>query len=167
MMSLYWKRVALLAGILGVAGLLLAGGRGLAGSRGAAGRGGLKGGEAVQTHQEGLRVRVIGDEGILLVYDAANPPSNPRARRGYLAYWNDYQTESLYVYGRLLLEPAGVGQALLNLERDLGIDVDALAAADMRVAPALQEAAPFPATPVRPLRVHPPLIGNTSLTPDG
>ena len=146
MMTLFYrKRVALLAGILGVAGLLLAGGRGLAGSRGADARAGLKGADAAQTHQDGLRVRVVGDEGIFLVYDSANPASNPRPQAGYLAYWNDFETETLYVYGRLLFEPADVGQALLSLERDLGIDVDALAAADMRVEPALQEAASYPA----------------------
>ena len=133
MMSRFLKRFALLAGILGVAGLLLAGGRGLAGSRRADARAGLKRGEEVQTHQEGLRIQVIGDEGILLVYDAVNPPADPRPRRGYLAYCDDYQTESLYVYGRLLFELVDVGQALLNLELELGIDVDALSAADMRV----------------------------------
>ena len=138
MTFLYRKRVALLASILGVAGLLLAGGRGLAGSRRADTLAGLKRGEEAQNHQNGLRIRVIGDEGIFLVYDAANPSSNPRPQAGYLAYWNDFETETLYVYGRLLFEPADVGQAMLRLERDLGIDVDALAAADTRVEAVVQ-----------------------------
>lgn len=45
-----------------------------------------------------------------------------------MAYWNDFATETLYVYGRLLLTQVDVAQALVNLDRDLGIDASVLGA---------------------------------------
>jgi len=73
-----------------------------------------------------LRMRVRTDHGTLVVYDAAVPAAHPRDRAGYVAYWNDWGTERLYVFERLIFAPADTAAAIFALERDLGIDGTAL-----------------------------------------
>ena len=57
----------------------------------------------------------------------AHPAATARNHPGYLAYWNDFETQQLYVFGRLVFTEVDVGHALVNLNRDLGIDSTALA----------------------------------------
>ncbi|MCH7885659.1 MAG: hypothetical protein IIC01_10465, partial [Planctomycetes bacterium] len=73
-----------------------------------------------------MRLRVISTQGVFLVYDAARPAGEARSAPGFVAYWNDFATETLYVYDRLLLTQVDAAQALLNLERDLDIDAGLL-----------------------------------------
>ena len=73
-----------------------------------------------------MRLRVISTQGVFLVYDAARPAGKPRGTLGFVAYWNDFATETLYVYDRLLLTRVDAAQALVNLERDLDIDARVL-----------------------------------------
>ena len=85
-----------------------------------------------------MRLRVISTQGVFLVYDAARPAGEAHGTPGFVGYWNDYQGEALYVYPQLLFERIEVGHALLNLERDLGIDVGVL----IERQPMLQRALP-------------------------
>jgi hypothetical protein len=75
--------------------------------------------------------------GVFLVYDAVLPPESPEASAAYLAYWRDFESGRVYVYGRLLFEGVDVGHALLNLEADLQIDPGVITG----TAPFLEEAA--------------------------
>ncbi len=56
------------------------------------------------------------------------PAEDSRVSPGYLAYWRDNAEGKLYVYGRLLFEPHDVSAALLNLERNLDVASEPLAA---------------------------------------
>ena len=76
------------------------------------------------------RVRVITPGGVFLIYAAAMPADRPRKQPGFLAYWNQFGADQSYVYGRLLTRPADVGDALLALEAEFGVDTVMLAMAD-------------------------------------
>jgi len=88
---------------------------------------------------EELRLRALSDEGIFIVYDAALPANSARTTPGYLAYWLDSATGRPFIYDRLIMTRVDVGAALLDLERDLVIDVDTLAGADPLLALALND----------------------------
>jgi hypothetical protein len=79
-----------------------------------------RGGESGE--EDTLRLGVATPDGVFLVYDALIPRESPHWSAGYLAYWRDFESGLLYVYGRLLFDWADVGHALLNLEGDLQID---------------------------------------------
>ena len=92
--------------------------------------------------QTELRMRVVSEDGLFLVYDAAIPAdAAPRKSAGYLAYWNDYSSRQAYIFQRLLFSPQDVGHALLNLERDFGTAVDSLAGQNRLLEQGLQQAA--------------------------
>jgi len=55
------------------------------------------------------------------------PPDNPRDSTGYLAYWNDFASRSVYYYDGLVQSAADVGRSLLALERDMGINLEPIA----------------------------------------
>jgi len=93
---------------------------------------------------EELRLQALSDEGIFVVYDAARPADAARTTPGYLAYWLDSATERPFIYDRLIMTRADVGAALLDLERDLVIDVDALATDDPLLMLALNDALASP-----------------------
>jgi len=93
-----------------------------------------------QSDQIELRRGVLSDEGVFLIYDAAMPVGAPRSQPGYLAWWTEIGANEAHVYGRLVLTGADVGQALLDLERDLSVDIDALAAEDPFLSEAVDEA---------------------------
>ncbi len=65
-----------------------------------------------------------------------------------MAYWNDFATETLYVYDRLLLTRVDVAQALLNLERDLDVDADVLGAQSRILEDGMSEASSQAEDPV-------------------
>lgn len=73
-----------------------------------------------------LRTRVVGSQGVFLVYDALTPRDNPRDSAGYLAYWNDHASRSVYYFDGLVLSPPDVGRALVALERDMGVDLESI-----------------------------------------
>lgn len=102
---------------------------------------------AAQEQAPQLPVRTESLRGIFLVYDAAIPPMHPRPEAGYLAYWNDFDTRALYVYGGLLFDLADVGHALLNLQRDLGIDAGTVSAPSEALQSGLSDAASEAASP--------------------
>jgi len=81
------------------------------------------------------RIRVPTGEGVFLVYDAVKPPESRRKQAGLLAYWYDFESRDVYVFGRLLITRTDVGHALLNLDRDLWIDLTIVAGG----IPALEE----------------------------
>jgi hypothetical protein len=96
---------------------------------------------------EGLtRFRVITSAGILVIYDAAIPPGEwhgPRLRGhvfahtanpGFVAYWNNFATESLYVFDRLLFTPDDAAVAIGCLERDFVLDPGLFASEDLGVS---------------------------------
>jgi hypothetical protein len=89
---------------------------------------------------EELRLRALSDEGVFIVYDAALPAGAARTTPGYLAYWLDAATERPFIYDRLIMTRLDIGAALLDLERDLIIDIDALASADPLLMLALNDA---------------------------
>ncbi len=63
----------------------------------------------------------------------AGPTLTSQAGRrgaGFLAYWNDFATQQLYVFDRVLHTRTDVGQALLNFEPDLAVDGFTIAMAD-------------------------------------
>ena len=93
-----------------------------------------------QIDQLELRRGVLSDEGVFLIYDAAMPAGATRSQPGYLAWWTEIGANEAHVYGRLVLTGADVGQALLDLERDLSVDIDALAAEDPFLSEAIDEA---------------------------
>lgn len=98
--------------------------------------------------QMNLRMRVqIADvpAGVFLVYDACSSDRPVRPGVPYVAYWHDYGTQQLYVFGRVLFDKTDVAYALLNLERDLGADAVKLGAASFSLADALVKTASKPA----------------------
>jgi hypothetical protein len=54
------------------------------------------------------RFRVVTSAGILVIYDAAIPPGANSDNPGFVAYWNDFETEALYVFDRLLYTDSGL-----------------------------------------------------------
>jgi len=71
---------------------------------------------------------------------SARPPGSLRKQAGFLAYWYDFQTREVYVFGRLVLSNTDVGHALLNLDRDLWIDPATVAEGIHWVEEAIAEA---------------------------
>ncbi len=96
------------------------------------------------------RIRVGTAEGVFLVYNSAMPPNTDQPSRtgrrgaGFLAYWNDFASGQSYVFDRVLHTRADLGQALLNLEMDLAVDVLAIATADAELTQAVELAVPAP-----------------------
>ena len=109
-------------------------------------------------------MRIITEQGVLLIYDAKGPgvtgpfdtgkhvggnPHNGRSERAarpssrtipMLAYWADFADARLYVFGRTLTRPVDAGHALLTLSRDLNIDATAIAMKDALLLQYLGEA---------------------------
>ena len=76
---------------------------------------------------EKLPTRLEIEDGVLVIFDIAAYTDPAHDIKGYLVYWDDYAAEQLFVFGRLAEGPVDVGQAVLNLEIDLGIDSALLA----------------------------------------
>lgn len=72
------------------------------------------------------RVRIVSLDGVFVLYDAAVPKDLADRRPAYVAWWNDFAARKRFVFGRLIESQADVGHALLNLERDLDVDLDSL-----------------------------------------
>lgn len=73
------------------------------------------------------RVRIITLDGVFVLFDAAIPKNDLADRKpAYVAWWNDFAAQKRFVFGRLIETQADVGHALLNLERDLDVDLDSL-----------------------------------------
>ncbi len=89
---------------------------------------------ALQTPPPDLSLRFNHSDGIFLVYEALIPAANPRPDAGYVAVWRDYVNESTHVFGRLLLDEADVGHALIALEDELGADIGEFEAGDAFLA---------------------------------
>ena len=84
---------------------------------------------------EGLtRFRVVTSAGVLVIYDAAIPPGGQTNNPGFVAYWNDFETEYLYVFDRLLFTPGDVAVAVGSLQRDFGLDPGTFASDDLGVS---------------------------------
>ena len=70
---------------------------------------------------------------MFVIYDAPNPILEqaeagdfgqvPQVVRGYLAYWGDGESQSAYVYSRVLFGLRDAAKALVDLQRDLDLDV--------------------------------------------
>jgi len=84
-----------------------------------------------------MRMRVVTPEGVLVIFDAASPREGDDECSGYLAYWLFKGDMTRFVFPGILLEPVDLATPLLALERDLGVDLEALADADERVGQAL------------------------------
>jgi len=80
-----------------------------------------------------MRMRVETPEGVLVIYDAASPPQVGEGCSGYLAYWLSTPDMTPYVFPAVLHEQGDLVTPLLALERDLGVDLEALADSDDRV----------------------------------
>ena len=90
--------------------------------------------------RELTRFRIVTSAGILVIYDAAIPPDVNQSRErkradnsdysGFVAYWNDFETEYLYVFDRLLFTPDDVAVAVGSLQRDFGLDPALFASLD-------------------------------------
>lgn len=95
-----------------------------------------------------MRVALIDDDNALIVYDAVSAPGpdadgldNSLERpKAFLAYWYNYQTRELFVFGRRLYDRKDVGRALRNLQRDLAADPIALLELDPDLERALAQA---------------------------
>jgi hypothetical protein len=94
---------------------------------------------------EGLtRFRVATSDGVLIIYDAAIPPGADQSRErerpadsdnpSFVAYWNDFAIESLYVFDRLLFTPDDVAVAVGSLQRDFGLDPALFTSDDLSVS---------------------------------
>jgi hypothetical protein len=90
-------------------------------------------GRQVTMNEDDLRIRVAVPEGVLLIYDAANPLDQPRERPGYVALWHDAGTELIYLSRQLVFDSPGVGAALQALERELGVPLPAVSALDEKL----------------------------------
>ncbi len=86
-------------------------------------------------------MRVVTPEGVLVIFDAASPREGDDDCSGYLAYWLFKGDMTRFVFPGVLHEPADLATPLLALERDLGVDLEALADADERVGQALSQPA--------------------------
>ena len=94
--------------------------------------------------EELTRFRIVTSDGVLVIYDAAIPPdSDPNRDRerpavpdnpGFVAYWNDFETESLYVFDRLLFAPDDVAVAMGILQRDFVLDPVLFTSDDLSVS---------------------------------
>jgi hypothetical protein len=91
-----------------------------------------------------LRMRVETPEGVLVVFDATSPPQVGEGCSGYLAYWLPTPDLTPYVFPAVLDQKDDLGRALLALERDLGVDLEALAEMDDRVDSARNASAQAP-----------------------
>ena len=91
-----------------------------------------------------LRVALIDEDNALIVYDA-EPPSDSDAKSsesgadsaGYVAYWMNYETGELFIFGRRLHDRVDVGHALRNLRRDVVAEPNGLLELDPDLARAL------------------------------
>jgi len=84
-----------------------------------------------------LRMRVELPDGVLVVFDAAAPPEVDEGCLGYMGYWLSLPDKSQYVFGTTLYDEGDLTALLLALERDLGVDLEALADTDDRLDQAL------------------------------
>ena len=73
--------------------------------------------------------------------DAAAAPEAVDGTSGaYVALWHDFESHRLFVFERPIFEMLDVGHAVVNLERDLGIDAQSLAAEVAVVSEAIDAA---------------------------
>ncbi len=61
-------------------------------------------------------------EGVFAISKAEQPKGFEGGAIGSLAWWNDFATDKMFVYSRLMYSNSDVNQALINLERDLAVD---------------------------------------------
>jgi len=91
-----------------------------------------------------MRMRVQTREGVLVVYDAAAPTVGDPGCSGYIGYWWSALDKTEYIFPAILQEEGDLAAMLLALERDLGVDLEALARRDDRIDEALSS---LPETP--------------------
>jgi len=82
-------------------------------------------------------MRVELPDGVLVVFDAAAPPEVDEGCLGYMGYWLSARDKTQYVFGTTLHDEGDLTALLLALERDLGVDLEALADLDDRLDQAL------------------------------
>ena len=102
-----------------------------------------------------LLIRVDIPDGVFLVYDVAIAETGQGEKSGYAAYWGDNLEAAFYLYNRLLVDSIDVGHALVNLDRDLLIDVSTLAASDPWLEEAFLDALEEAADPTEWIRPGP------------
>ena len=88
-----------------------------------------------------LETRIASHEGVFTLHDAAASAESGEEFIGYLAFWDDFETDTLFLYGRLLLDRLDVGWALENLQRDLSVELVTFRAKNFMLDGALSEAA--------------------------
>jgi len=103
-----------------------------------------------------LRMRVQTREGVLVVYDAAAPTVGDPGCSGYIGYWWSARDKKEYIFPEVLQTEGDLAAMLLVLERDLGVDLEALADRDDRISEALMSAvdAPIEAIVWEPATLH-------------
>ncbi len=67
-------------------------------------------------------VRAESLDGIFALSKADPPKGLSGESLGSLAWWNDFSSQQMFLYSRLIQSPSDVNDALVNLERDLGVD---------------------------------------------
>ncbi len=90
------------------------------------------------------RMRVGTEEGVLVVFDATSPLHPGEGCSGYLAYWLSARDKTKYLFGATLHDESDLTSPLLALERDLGVDLEALADTNDQVDEALSALAEAP-----------------------
>ena len=101
-------------------------------------------------------MRVQTRQGVLVVYDAAAPTVGDPGCSGYIGYWWSARDKKEYVFPEIIQDEGDLGTMLLALERDLGVDLEALAERDDRIAEALMSAVDTPIEPIvwEPATLH-------------
>jgi len=93
---------------------------------------------------DSLRLRAETADGVLVVYDAAVHDGETTECSGYLVYWQPLDSEDVQVYGSVVENQGDLAVALLSLERDLGVDIEALEEYDERLTKATKTRGPRP-----------------------
>lgn len=73
-----------------------------------------------------LRVRVVSDEGILVVYNAPIARSDRPEAPSYLMLWRDFRSLELSIYSQLVRSPDEVAGAVTKLGAALDVDTESL-----------------------------------------
>ena len=89
--------------------------------------------QAPDVEASSLRMRVETRQGVLVVYDAASPSVGDVWCSGYIGYWWSARGKTQYIFPSVLQDEADLGAMLLALERDLGVDLEALAERNDRI----------------------------------
>jgi hypothetical protein len=75
---------------------------------------------------EPLPLRLLSDEGVFVVYDAALPWIERDARARYVGWWLGATDEQVYVYPALLYNSHDAVGALIDLAEQFALDLDPL-----------------------------------------